>query len=198
MNTLTGIEAERVNQILRHGIDRLTILSNLPRSWDDSLLQHVEQDAILTSIQRLWKCESDYAAIQSEEANEGGEDFAVTKTLHRSIRTVCRNIQVDKSAMSQMLLRPSTKVDGIGIFIKYLNDLRVIILNRMTTTVEDEAAQRTQLHELTERERHFEESRDALQKKLDEVLEEKDKTTINLDQTLRKLQAEIQDITQVQ
>eukprot|EP00595_Chromulina_sp_UTEXLB2642_P003049 CAMPEP_0196762926 /NCGR_PEP_ID=MMETSP1095-20130614/3102_1 /TAXON_ID=96789 ORGANISM="Chromulina nebulosa, Strain UTEXLB2642" /NCGR_SAMPLE_ID=MMETSP1095 /ASSEMBLY_ACC=CAM_ASM_000446 /LENGTH=246 /DNA_ID=CAMNT_0042115085 /DNA_START=394 /DNA_END=1134 /DNA_ORIENTATION=- len=66
----------------------------------------------------------------------------------------------------------------------------------MTTTVEDEANHRSLLHELTERERHLEESREALQKKLDEVIEEKDKVTFTLDQTLRKLRTEKEDITQ--
>ena len=37
MNTLTGIEAERVSQILRHAIDRLHILSYVPTQWDDDL-----------------------------------------------------------------------------------------------------------------------------------------------------------------
>lgn len=39
MNTLTGIEAERVSQILRHAIDRLQILSYVPTRWDDDLAQ---------------------------------------------------------------------------------------------------------------------------------------------------------------
>ena len=37
MNTLTGIEAERVSQILRHAIDRLHIMSYVPTHWDDDL-----------------------------------------------------------------------------------------------------------------------------------------------------------------
>jgi hypothetical protein len=64
------------------------------------------------------------------------------------------------------------------------------------TTVEDEAANRHLLHELTERERHLEESRETLQKKLDEVKDEKERVTFGLDQSIRKLQLEIQDITQ--
>ena len=37
MSTLTGIETERVSQILRHAIDRLHILSYVPTQWDDDL-----------------------------------------------------------------------------------------------------------------------------------------------------------------
>lgn len=78
-----------------------------------------------------------------------------------------------------------------------MSELKNQVLLRLNTTVEDEATNRTQLHELTERERHYEESRDILQTKLRELREEKEQVTQGLDQTLRKLQAELSDITQV-
>ena len=70
------------------------------------------------------------------------------------------------------------------------------MLQRLTTTVEDEAANRATLHELTEREQHYEESRSVLQAKLNELRAEKEQVSLGLDLTLRKLQAELADITQ--
>lgn len=70
------------------------------------------------------------------------------------------------------------------------------VLQRLTTTVEDEAANRATLHELTEREQHFEESRSVLQSKLNELRTEKEQVSLGLDLTLRKLQAELAEITQ--
>ncbi len=67
---------------------------------------------------------------------------------------------------------------------------------RLTTTVEDEAANRTLLHDLTERERKMEESKEALQAKLNEVREERDRVSFQLDQTLRKTQLELQELRQ--
>lgn len=194
MNTLTGIEAERVNQILCHGIDRLNVLSSLPASWDDDLLDAIDHDIVHTSIQKLWTFEKNLSAFE-DEMHSGG-DFEIVKRTHKAIRNVCRSIQSDKDILFQ-ILTADKKSKGIEGFIKCLNDLRNIVLSRMTTTVEDEAAHRAMLHELTERERQYEESRDALQKKLNEVIEEKEKVTASLDQTLRKLQSEIHDITQV-
>jgi vacuolar-type H+-ATPase subunit I/STV1 len=195
MNTLTGIEAERVNQILRHGIDRLNILASIPHTWDDELLDAIDHDIVHTSIQKLWTYEKNLSPFE-DEIHAGGEDFAIIKRTHKAIRNVCRSIQSDKDVLFQ-IVTSANKSKDIEDFVKCLNDLRNIILSRMTTTVEDEAAHRTLLHELTERERHYEESRDALQRKLNEVIDEKEKVTASLDQTLRKLQAEIQDITQV-
>ncbi len=68
--------------------------------------------------------------------------------------------------------------------------------SRLTTTVEDEAANRTLLHDLTERERKMEESKEALQAKLNEVREERDRVSFQLDQTLRKTQLELQELRQ--
>lgn len=55
MNTLTGIEAERVSQILRHAIDRLHILSYVPTQWDDDLAEGIDQEhsAFLIDDQRI-------------------------------------------------------------------------------------------------------------------------------------------------
>lgn len=74
-------------------------------------------------------------------------------------------------------------------------ELKTNVNIKLTTTVEDEAANRTMLHELTEQERRAEESREALNTKLDEVRDEKEHTTFGLDQILRKLQVELQDLT---
>ena len=82
------------------------------------------------------------------------------------------------------------------IFDRYLSELKSQVLQRLTTTVEDEAANRATLHELTEREQHYEESRSVLQAKLNELRAEKEQVSLGLDLTLRKLQAELADITQ--
>jgi hypothetical protein len=79
---------------------------------------------------------------------------------------------------------------------RYLSELKSQVLQRLTTTVEDEAANRATLHELTEREQHFEESRSVLQSKLNELRTEKEQVSLGLDLTLRKLQAELAEITQ--
>lgn len=48
-----------------------------------------------------------------------------------------------------------------------------------------------------ERERSLEESKDAIEAKLVEIYSEKDHVTFALDQTLKKLQIELQEITSV-
>ena len=197
MNTLTGIEAERVNQILLHATERLQILSFVPRSWDEQVLMEINNESVENALRKQWMTEEQVVAISDGFNENGGKDFSITKQAHKAARATCRNIVAHKSSMKVLSRRPESQPEEFNSFIRYLNDLRSIILSRMTTTVEDEAAHRTMLHDLTERERHLEESRDTLQKKLDEVIEERNKVTITLDTQLRKLQNEIQDISQV-
>ena len=209
MNTITGIEAERVNQILKHALDRLHIMAYVPMYWDDDLLSEMKTQAVINSLEKQWLIEEqlraigDNAAADKDSAN--GKDLSVVGTAHRAAKTVCRNLQADRDSLQVLIekdreskSRPESQPqsDSFSKFMKYLNELRSQVLTRMMTTVEDEAANRHLLHELTERERHLEESRETLQKKLDEVREEKDRVTFGLDQTIRKLQLEIQDITQ--
>jgi predicted transcriptional regulator len=108
--------------------------------------------------------------------------------MHKYTRNLCRNLNIDKSTLQRIITRPEVQSDAFSKFIKYLNELKSQVQQRLMTTVEDEAANRTMLHELTERERKAEESQEALQTKLAEVREEKDHVTFSLDQILRKLQ----------
>ena len=206
MNTLTGIEAERVNQILRHTIDRIQVMSYVPLEWDDDVMTSISTPAVSLTLEKQWMAEEQLRAIgeinngASNNNNNaaGGKDISIIKQCHRATRASCRNLQADRPSLQVLMNRPEIHSDNFGKFIKYYNELRALTLTRMTTTVEDEASNRTLLHDLTEKERHLQENREALQKKLTEVCDEKEKVTFQLDQTIRKLQLEIQDITQVQ
>lgn len=72
MNTLTGIEAERVSQILKHVIDRLRVLSYVPTEWDDKLMEDVPSPAIQTSLERLWVAEEELRVIGDSMGEQGG------------------------------------------------------------------------------------------------------------------------------
>mmetsp|Transcript_4092 Transcript_4092/g.6341 ORF Transcript_4092/g.6341 Transcript_4092/m.6341 type:complete len:373 (-) Transcript_4092:227-1345(-) len=196
MNTLTAIEAERVVQILRLASDRIHILSYLPTAWDDAIYSETDNPAVRTALEKQWKAEEALrrsADIASSEM--GGKDIALLKRVHKCTRNTCRNLMEERQALQSIMDRPESSRDSMANFIRYLNELKTHVQQKLTTTVEDEAANRTQLHDLGEKERQTEESRDALQAKLNEVREEKEKVTFGLDQALRKLQFELHDLT---
>jgi hypothetical protein len=198
MNTLTAIEAERVVQILRYASDRLQILSYLPLIRDDDLLCEINNPAVTAAMEKQWGAEENLRNSSEITNTEiGGKDIVLLKKMHKCSRNTCRNLTAERNALQTLMTnKPETKSDSMSNFIKYLNELKQQIHQKLITTVEDEAANRTQLHDLGEKERQTEESRDALQTKLNEIRDEKDKVTFSLDQTLRKLQYELQDLTQ--
>jgi hypothetical protein len=207
MNTLTGIEADRVDTIMRSALDRLRIMSYVPTTWDDNILTELRCQAVITALEKTWSAEDQLRALAEGEgmAVMAGKDLALVKQAARATRSTCRNLQADRESLQILMSRPETTADVLGgergggeemaRFIKYLGELTAQVHTRMTTTVEDEAANRALLHDLTEKERLMEETRDVLQVKLTEVLAEKESVTFSLDQTLRKLQLELQDIT---
>jgi len=197
MNTLTGIEADRVVQVLKHAIDRLQILSYLPISNDEDLCTEIETETTLTVIDKLWSAEENFSILTEGlgPSDLGAAEIEILKQMHRHTRTCCRNLQLDRPSLQILMSRPESQSEEFTIFIKYLIELKNFINVRLTTTVEDEAANRTMLHELTDRERKAEENREALSTKLNEVRDEKEHTTFGLDQILRKLQVELQDLT---
>lgn len=206
MNTLTGIEADRVDTIMRSALDRLRIMSYVPTTWDDNILSELKCQAVITALEKTWAAEEQLLALAEGEgmAVMAGKDLAMVKQAARATRSTCRNLQADRESLQILMSRPETTADPGGErgggeemarFIKYLGELTAQVHTRMTTTVEDEAANRALLHDLTEKERLMEETRDVLQVKLTEVLAEKESVTFSLDQTLRKLQLELQDIT---
>jgi len=89
---------------------------------------------------------------------------------------------------------PESDGNALTNFITYLNDLCFFVHKRLITTVEDEAANRTVLQDLTERERDAEEKKVALDSKLKETTEQKAAETFGLDSTLKKLELELQDL----
>lgn len=92
--------------------------------------------------------------------------------------------------------RPEARAEDFTKLIQYLNELKSHVHAKLTATVEEEAANRALLHDLTEKERIASESLEALKAQLNETREEKERVTFALDQTLRKLQLELQDLTQ--
>lgn len=197
MNTLTGIEAHRVDAILKHSLDQLQTLSYVPVQWDENVVDHIPNQPVINSLTKTWQAEEQLKTLGEAGPSDlgGGKDIQLIKQAHRANRGTCRNLMGDRDSL-QILMDNCEVSEELQQFVRYLNELKTQMYDRMTTTVEDEAANRSLLHDLTERERLMEETRDALQNKLQEVRQEKDHVTFSLDQTTRKTQVELQDIKQ--
>lgn len=228
MNTLTGIEAERVVQILKHASDRLQLLCYVPSQPDEELLSQITNASTIECIRRQWDAEEQLKNLnESAFSDLGGRDIAVIKASHRAVRALTRQLLADPGSVEVLIDRksaeekknlpslakfiaklppigaqppqelskgPESNANALTNFITYLNDLCFFVHKRLITTVEDEAANRTILQDLTERERDAEEKKIALESKLKETTEQKAAETFGLDSTLKKLELELQDL----
>eukprot|EP01035_Chromulina_nebulosa_P023129 gene23129-29968_t len=95
MNTLTGIEAERVNQILKYAIDRLVVLSYVPLMWSDDIVVDITCQPVLNSLERLWIAEEQLKDLAGNSTSggsteggnnmnvsSGGKDIMIIKQMH--------------------------------------------------------------------------------------------------------------------
>jgi hypothetical protein len=89
MNTLTSIEAERVDQILHHAFKRLEMLALIPTSDDEALLMELTCIPVSASLDRLWTAENQLAEIY-DASSMGGRDMFAIKQAHRAVRACCR------------------------------------------------------------------------------------------------------------
>ena len=156
MNTVTAIEAERVVQIISNAIDRLQLLAHVPSVTNTSVIADINCPTVLFAMQRQFQAE-DYLVGESRDdtMDIATRDIAKMKKMHRAIRATCRNMQVERASID-ILNRPETKNEEFIKFVKYLDELKGQVYSRMTTTVEDESANRSLLYDLTERERQAE------------------------------------------
>lgn len=197
MNALTGIEAHRVDEILRHSGEQLKVLSYVPTAWNEDMLNEVSCQPVANGLTKTWYTEEQLKTLGEEGQSDlgGGKDIQLIKSAHRANRATCRNLLADRESL-QTIMKFERNEEDVQKVLRYLGELKTQVYERMTTTVEDEAANRALLHDLTERERLMEETRDALQTKLHEVRMERDHVSFSLDQTMRKTQVELQDIKQ--
>ena len=183
-----------MDQILYHAQRRLELLSCIPTSDDESFIGQIKCPPVSASLDKLWMAEHQLADI-NDATSLGGRDMFAIKQAHRGVRACCRNIFADKGSYEIIINHSTTVSKEFMTFIDYLAKLQVHIKTRLVTTVEDEASSRLKLHDLTEKVRKNEEIRDLLQTKLSALREEKAKVISNLDQILRKLQREKEDLT---
>jgi hypothetical protein len=90
MNTLTGIEAERVDQILQHALKRLELLTYIPLQDDEAFLKQLSCVPIRATLDRLWADENEAALCDASAIGGGGGNPLVLKKVHRTVRACCR------------------------------------------------------------------------------------------------------------
>lgn len=88
MNTLTSIEADRVDQILWQAFRRLELLSVIPTVDDDAFISKLKSVPVSASLDRLWMAEHQLSEMY--DASLIGRDMFAVRQAHRAVRACCR------------------------------------------------------------------------------------------------------------
>ncbi|GMH85741.1 hypothetical protein TrST_g4801 [Triparma strigata] len=207
MHKLTSLEAQRVTSVLDSTLEKLQTLSYIPTEPDadtvDSVvgsLQESGSNNVKSCIQQLWQLEDNYRRSKESafsNSNFGGNEsgFEIGEQLHNTSRTLCRLLRKHPIAMDLLMENSSSRSPALMNVCQYLQDLAAITFRRLSTTVEEEAANTKTLRELTDKQKLSEKDREGLQQNLEFQRAEKDKEVAMLGQTISKLRAELHDIT---
>ena len=201
MHKLTNMEASRVIAVLEDTGLRVNFLNLVPLSHDQTLLDAIADDVELTRcLQRQWELEE-----KLEMMARGGDNVApinrtpeeLKEELAAATRALCRQLKKNPKAVAFLRERygDEAKRDPASLeFERLMKELTKITYKKLTTTVEEETANKTMLAELQEREQQLAEEAAALQQTLETERAERDRENTERERTVEKLTSELDDL----
>lgn len=207
MHKLTNTEAQRVMSVLEETVDRVSFMALVPTKADAELLDELAKlgDAQLTAmLEQQWELEENYERIclgQRPGAVTLGESSAEEETkqeLCASTRALCRLLGKNDAAIDVLRRQAASTTlptPTMAEFERNLRELKAITFRKLSTTVEEDAANKRLLQELTEKERQAAEEATALQQTLETQRAEREREISAQEETLAKLRAELDEVT---
>jgi len=197
MHKVTSMEAHRVLAVLDDTLERLSYLSYLPQdpygNNTKGLLPALDDEGAAHSAAALT------ALLEAEAGygNRGGPetDAAQADRVAHCVREFCRSVRNHPVAAEVIFQREAGAPPTLE-FINQLSQLKGVTFRHLSTTIEEETTNRELLHDLDEKVQRAERQRERLQHALDRLRVERDREVSVLDQTLSKLSAEKQDLSQ--
>mmetsp|Transcript_6285 Transcript_6285/g.24488 ORF Transcript_6285/g.24488 Transcript_6285/m.24488 type:complete len:373 (-) Transcript_6285:7-1125(-) len=195
MHKVTSMEAHRVLSVIEDTLEKLSYLSYLPEdpssAASSDLVTLLSRDSAAQASGALDKM----LKLESKLQNRPETDQGQIDTCNVAIRDFCRQVNLSPIA-AEALYAAETRNSGIVSLIHQLSQLKSITFRHLSTTIEEETTNRELLHDLDERMQRAERQRERLQASLDRLRTERDREVAVLDQTLSKLEAERQDLSQ--
>ena len=98
---------------------------------------------------------------ESTFGNAYGNDnsFEIGEQLHNNTRTLCRMLRKDPVAMDILMEKGGERSDLILSFCQLIRDLEAITFRSLSTTVEEEVAEREKLKDLRDKEKEGDKDR---------------------------------------
>ncbi|XP_061183426.1 dynein regulatory complex protein 10-like [Saccostrea echinata] len=117
----------------------------------------------------------------------------VAQQLSSSCKNILRAFLSNPNALN-MIKAQARRSEQCDVFIKDMNDLRDVLLNKLLTTPEEEKERMQYIQEVSKRERQNAVVIEDLEQKLKAAMDEKDEEIKKKNSVIRKLQADLRQI----
>jgi hypothetical protein len=202
----TNIDAQRILAIMDELKEKLTYLSVVTPQVLEGLQSEEGQAAsellgpvLMKDFQEQIRLEDLYVAANQASDGYGheGETEDVredVKSLQKNTLELCRKMKITPNIVQELRNFQETRPAQMVQFLKTLVDMQELTLKRLTTTVEEERSKTELLEHYKIKEADASKRRQQLDKDLNHIRREKDRSQSHRNEILTKLKADLLDV----
>jgi len=203
----TNIDAQRILAIMDELKEKLTYLSVVTPQVLEGLQSEEGQACgellgpeLLKQFTEQIRLEELYVVANqaSEGYGQGGEENDEmredVKSLQKNTLELCRKMKVTSNIVQELRNFQETRPAQMVQFLKTLVDMQELTLKRLTTTVEEERSKMELLEHYKIKEADASKRRQQLEKDLNHIRREKDRSQSHRTEILTKLKADLLDV----
>lgn len=202
----TNIDAQRILAIMDELKEKLTYLSVVTPQVLEGLQSEEGQAAcellgpeLMKQFTEQIRLEELYVvANQASEGyghEDGNEDVREdVKSLQKNTLELCRKMKITPNIVQELRNFQETRPAQMVQFLKTLVDMQELTLKRLTTTVEEERSKMELLEHYKIKEADASKRRQQLEKDLNHIRREKDRSQSHRTEILTKLKADLLDV----
>ncbi|KAI8909413.1 hypothetical protein DFJ77DRAFT_472408 [Powellomyces hirtus] len=196
---LTNIEAQRVMSVLMDMQRKVQLVGLLPDSMDRRM-STIFSAEIFAAIAELRHLEDRYETLLGENINKPSRDSITPemRDIGRQIRSVTRSLVrhfiQNPTAASKLRYLKSTKLPSVAQFEQLLQEVKMLVYERLGTTVEDEKAKLDQLSIIIAKEQKTSNDVASLREELDKAKKERTVEINKRNEVIRRLKEELRNI----
>ncbi|KAJ3248281.1 hypothetical protein HDU78_001287 [Chytriomyces hyalinus] len=191
---LINVEAQRIMSVLQEAQKKVAVIGLLPDEVDRRVATMFNSDTVaLIGEHKL--LETKYKTLVEGRAPES-EIKETAKLVRTSTRAVCRHFLQNPAFMGKLRYLKSTKQANHVQFENLLQEVKVLVYERLKTSVEEEKAKQDQLSVIIAKEQKTSNEVRLLKEELDKAKRERTTEVSKRNEIIRRLKEELRDIKQ--
>ncbi|KAJ3154004.1 hypothetical protein HDU89_008871 [Geranomyces variabilis] len=195
-NKLTNVEAQRVMSVLMEMQKKVQLVGLLPDSMDRRMSTIFSQE-ISAAIAELRQLEERYESLLNSDGSRPTitpEMREVGRQIRSITRSLVRHFLQNPTATSKLRYLKSTKLPSVAQFEQLLQEVKMLVYERLGTTVEDEKQRQDQLAIIIAKEQKTSNDVAALREELDKAKKERTVEINKRNEIIRRLKEELRNI----